>query len=91
MNVTLCLPALLHPPPSSPLSKQLVCLCVLCAWCAQVYLTLLFQWAYYWLWAVYLSNVLPNEVRGKIGGAAHCCTCMAHVEHLVQSVAACLL
>lgn len=28
----------------------------------QVYLTLLLQWTGYWLWAVYLSNVLPNEV-----------------------------
>lgn len=28
----------------------------------QVYLTLLLQWVAYWLLAVYLSNILPNEV-----------------------------
>lgn len=28
----------------------------------QVYVTLVIQWAWYWLLAVYLSNVLPNEV-----------------------------
>ena len=32
--------------------------------CVQVYITLVLQWAGYWLLAVYLSNVLPNEVRG---------------------------
>jgi hypothetical protein len=31
----------------------------------QVYLTLLLQWAGYWLLAVYLSNVLPNEVGAR--------------------------
>jgi hypothetical protein len=31
----------------------------------QVYLTLLCQWVGYWLLAVYLSNVLPNEVRDR--------------------------
>jgi uncharacterized membrane protein len=28
----------------------------------QVYLTLLCQWLVYWVLAVYLSNVLPNQV-----------------------------
>lgn len=38
-----------------------MCVCVV----LQVYLTLLLQWAGYWLWAVYLSNVLPNEVGAR--------------------------
>jgi hypothetical protein len=35
--------------------------CVFPLW--QAYVTLLAQWAGYWALAVYLNNVLPNEVR----------------------------
>jgi hypothetical protein len=42
----------------------------------QVYLTLLCQWVGYWLLAVYLSNVLPNEVRGQ-----YCSTTAALQRH----------
>lgn len=44
----------------SPVNSSTPLVCVM-----QVYLTLLLQWAGYWLWAVYLSNVLPNEVGAR--------------------------
>lgn len=42
--------------------------CIFPLW--QAYLTLLVQWVAYWLAAVYLSNVLPNEVCGWEGNVS---------------------
>jgi hypothetical protein len=60
--------------------------CVFPLW--QGYLTLLVQWAAYWCLAVYLSNVLPNEVR-QAGGCRSCCMhCQAPAAEWPVHVAA---